>query len=76
VPSSSTVDGTGEAIVWGVGAEGDGRLRGFDGDTGKVVFDGGGVNEQMTGVRRYETPIVAHGRIFVAADQRLYAFTP
>ena len=39
-----------------------------------VLFSGGGVDEQMTFVRRFQTPIAVNGRIFVAADSELYAF--
>src|SRR5262249_45950577 len=67
--------GTSNAIVWSVGAEGDSRLRGFDGDTGRVIFAGGGPLEAMSFIRRFQTPIAARGRIFVAADSQLYAFT-
>jgi outer membrane protein assembly factor BamB len=74
-PIVTTPDGRSEAIVWSVGAGGDGRLRGFDGETGQVVFDGGGAGDAMSGVERYQTPIVAKGRIFVAGDREVYAFT-
>jgi len=74
-PIVTTPDGRSEAIVWSVGAGGDGRLRGFDGETGQVVFDGGGPGDAMSGVERYQTPIVATGRIFVAGDREVYAFT-
>ena len=74
-PIVTTPDGRSEAIVWSVGAGGDGRLRGFDGETGQVVFDGGGPGDAMSGVERYQTPIVAKGRIFVAGDREVYAFT-
>lgn len=33
-------------------------------------------DEQMSLVRRFQTPIAVNGRIFVAADNRLYAFVP
>ncbi len=75
-PIATTTDGRANAIVWSVGAEGDNRLRGFDGDTGQVLFAGGGSLEAMGNVRRFQTPIVAKGRIFVAADDRVYAFKP
>jgi hypothetical protein len=75
-PIATSTDGRANAIVWSVGAEGDNRLRGFDGDTGQVVFAGGGSLEAMGNVRRFQTPIVAKGRIFVAADNRIYAFKP
>jgi putative pyrroloquinoline-quinone binding quinoprotein len=74
-PMVTTTDGRSEAIVWSVGAEGDNRLRGFDGETGRPVFDGGGPGDRMSLVRRFQTPIVARGRIIVAGDDQLYAFT-
>lgn len=73
-PMVTTTDGTSEAIVWAVGAESDNRLHGFDGDTGAVIFGGGGATDAMGSTRRFITPIVAKGRIFVAADNQLYAF--
>jgi outer membrane protein assembly factor BamB len=74
-PIATTSDGTHDAIVWVVGAELDNRLHGLDGDTGKVVYAGGGMAEQLGKVRRFETPIVAAGRIFVGGDNAVYAFT-
>ena len=62
-------------IVWGIGSEGDQRLHGFDGDTGAVDFHGGGANELMAGTRRFNTAIAARGRIYVANDNKVYAFT-
>jgi hypothetical protein len=41
-----------------------------------VVFAGGGDGDKMGTVRRFSTAIAARGRIFVAGDDRLYAFTP
>jgi outer membrane protein assembly factor BamB len=74
-PIVTTTDGTSEPVVWTVGAESGSRLLAFDGETGGVLFDGGGPSEQMTYVRRFQTPIAVDGRIFVAADNELYAFT-
>jgi hypothetical protein len=74
-PIETTVDGTNQAIVWAVGAEDDERLHGYDGDTGAVVFAGGGAGDAMTSTSRFITPMVAKGRIYVAGDGRLYAFT-
>lgn len=73
-PMVSTIDGENEAIVWSVGAEGDNRLHGFDGDTGRVVFSGGGPGDVIGLVRRFHTPILANGRIYVAADGVVKAF--
>ena len=65
-------------IVWVVAAATGGqRLHGYDGDTGAVVFAGGGTNELMTGTHSYNTTgIEARGRIYIAADNKVYAFFP
>ena len=73
-PIVTTTDGKANPIVWAVGAEGDNRLHGFRGDTGAVVFSGGGQGEAMDEVRRFQTLIAAGGRLYVAADQHVYAF--
>ncbi len=67
-------------IVWVVGTDsrsgaGDNRLHGYDGDSGTVIYDGGGTNELMAGTHSYSTTgIVARGRIYVATDNKVYAF--
>src|SRR6266550_2385910 len=47
-PWVTTTDGTNNTIVWVAGVAGDQRLHGYDGDTGAVVYAGGGTNELMT----------------------------
>jgi hypothetical protein len=74
-PIVTTTDGHANAVVWGLGAGSSDRLRAFDGDTGQVLFDGTGAQNAMQNLRRYQTPIAAKGRIFVAGDNALYAFT-
>jgi hypothetical protein len=74
-PMVTTTDGSSQPIVWTVGAEGTNRLYAYDGETGATLFNGGGANDAMTLVRRFSTPIAAAGRVFVAADSQLYAFT-
>src|SRR5579883_556308 len=74
-PFVTSTDGTNNVIVWGIGCEGDQKLHGFDGDTGNVVFSGGTLADAMSGTRHMNTAIVAQGRIFVAADNEVYAFT-
>jgi outer membrane protein assembly factor BamB len=74
-PIVTTTDGTANPIVWTIGAEGTNRLYAYHGETGETLFDGGGPDEQMNFIRRFSTPIAADGRIFVAADDQLYAFT-
>jgi hypothetical protein len=73
-PIVTSTDGKSNAIVWTVGAGSSNRLHAFDGETGQVLFAGGGPDEQMTRVQNFQTPIVVNGRIFVAANDRIYAF--
>ena len=79
-PFVTSTGGTNNMIVWVVGTEtngfpGDQRLHGYDGDTGAVVYAGGGANELMAGTHSYSTTgIVARGRIYVAGDNKVYAF--
>jgi outer membrane protein assembly factor BamB len=74
-PIATTIDGKSEPIVWTVGTGSSNRLHAFDGDTGEVLFGGGGQEEQMNRVQNFQTPVVVNGRIFVAANDRIYAFT-
>ena len=53
-PFVTSTDGTNNTIVWVVGTDdhgivGDQRLHGYDGETGAVVYAGGGQNEVMAG---------------------------
>jgi hypothetical protein len=75
-PWVTTTDGTNNAIVWIVGSEdgGDQRLHGYNGDTGAVVYAGGGPNELMINTRKWNTGIVARGRLYFAASNKVYAF--
>jgi hypothetical protein len=73
-PAVTTTDGRSNPVVWIVGAEGDNRLHGFRGDTGEPLFTGGGADEAMGNVRRFSTILAAFGKLFVAADDRVYAF--
>jgi hypothetical protein len=80
-PFVTSTDGTNNMIVWVVGtgdkigSGGDQRLHGYDGDTGAVVYAGGGANDLMAGTHTWRnTGIVARGRIYVAGDNRVYAF--
>ena len=79
-PFVTSTDGSNNMIVWVVGTEdhgnpGDQRLHGYDGDTGAVVYAGGGPNELMAGTHFYSTTgIAARGRLYVAGDNKVYAF--
>ena len=74
-PFATSTDGSSNVVVWVVGNENDQRLHGFNGDTGAVVYSGGGANELMSGTHRFSTAIAARGRVYVATDNRVFAFT-
>ncbi|HLZ00980.1 MAG TPA: PQQ-binding-like beta-propeller repeat protein [Bradyrhizobium sp.] len=69
-PIATTTDGHSDPIVWMLGAEGDDRLHAFRGDTGEPIF----VSEPLSGLRRFQTPIATHDRLYVGADEQIYAF--
>src|SRR6266567_4535501 len=75
-PFVTSTDGTNNMIVWVVGTGGDDqRLHGYDGDTGAVVYAGGGANDLMAGTHSYSTTgIAARGRIYIGTDNKVYAF--
>jgi hypothetical protein len=68
--SMTTAQGA-NAILWYVGS--DNVLHGIDGTNGKNVYTG---TTTMANVKAHQTPIVANGRVFVASDSRIYAYTP
>ncbi len=72
-PIVTTSDGTNDAIVWSLGADGDNQLHAFDGDTGTpIAFAGSTV--KIPNMRRFNTPIAAKGRIIIGADNSVMAF--
>jgi PQQ enzyme repeat len=73
-PFVTSTDGTNNSIVWLIGSEGDQKLHGYNGQTGAVIFNGGGANELMSGTVRFNTGIAARGRIYVANNNKVYAF--
>ena len=73
-PIVTTTDGRSNPIVWILGAEGDGRLHGYRGDTGEPLSTGGG-GEAMSGLRHFQTLLAAGNRLYVGADGRVYAFS-
>ena len=76
-PFVTSTDGTNNMVVWavGTGTNGDQKLHGYDADTGAIVYAGGGANELMAGTHSYTTTgIVARGRVYIATDNKVYAF--
>ena len=74
-PVVTTTDGHSDPVVWMLGAEGDNRLHGFRGDTGEPVFKGGGPGDRLSGLHHFQDLLPAGGRLYVGADDRLYAFS-
>jgi hypothetical protein len=52
-----------------------GRLLGFNGENGMPVYTGGGTSDGVGSPNKFQTPIVAKGRIFVAAGNSVLALT-
>jgi len=74
-PWVTTTNGLDNAVVWAANSgSGDQRLRGFNGDTGAVVYNGGGPNELMNGTSKWNTGIVARGRMYFPGTNKVYAF--
>ena len=69
-PIVTTTDGQSNPIVWMLGAEGDNRLYGFRGDDGERLV----VSEALKGLRHFDTLIATPDRLYVAADDGVYAF--
>ena len=71
-PIVTTLRDGSNPIVWITGAEGDNLLHGFRGDNGAPLFR----SEAMRGLRHFGTILAANGRLYVAADGRIYSFLP
>ncbi|MET0384801.1 MAG: hypothetical protein ABW321_02525, partial [Polyangiales bacterium] len=71
-PIVTTTDGTNDSIVWYMAR---GSLLGFNGDTGEEVFAGGGSGDSFGTIAKFQTPIVAKGRIFLATRDGVIAYT-
>ncbi|MFZ0559192.1 MAG: hypothetical protein WAM55_07905 [Methylovirgula sp.] len=71
-PIVTTTDGHSNPIVWAVGAQGDGLLHAFKGDTGEVLYSG--PVQGLAGLHRLQTLIATEDRLYVGADGTIYAF--
>jgi hypothetical protein len=68
-PAITTTDGTSNAIVWFINGT---KLMGVDGDTGATLYAG---TDTCSGVHKWTAPIAVNGRIVVAGDSRLCAWS-
>jgi hypothetical protein len=67
---ATTTGGGANPIVWILGAEGDNRLHAFRGDNGEGLF----IGPTLSGLRHFQTLIATEDRIYIAADDAVYAF--
>ncbi len=70
-PFVTSTDGTNNVMVWGLGAGGNATLHAFDGDTGAPLFSS---STTIANTSPYITGIVARSRIYVAGENKIYAF--
>jgi outer membrane protein assembly factor BamB len=70
-PIITTTDGNANPLVWVAGTQ----LHAWDLTTGAVVLNGG-TAVATANVRRFSSPIVVNGRIFVGGDNQLFALKP
>jgi PQQ enzyme-like repeat protein len=68
-PIVTTTDGTTNAMVWVLGAEGDNQLHGFNALTGASVFSG----VTMSGLHHFQTILATKKRFYVAGDNEVYS---
>lgn len=68
-PIVTTRDGSAESVVWYTAT---GKLYGFNGETGMPVY----TSESLGTVNKFQTPIVAKGRLFIATSDQLVALKP
>ena len=71
-PIITTTDRIADPIAWMVGAEGDNMLHGYNALTGAPVSNGSGF--VMSGLHHFVTILATHRRLYVAADNTVYAF--
>jgi outer membrane protein assembly factor BamB len=69
-PIATSTDGTAESIVWIVAG---GKLLGYNGENGMPVYSGTAGEAGMPA--KFQTPIVAKGRMFFASGSSVIAFT-
>jgi hypothetical protein len=71
-PIVTTTDGKSESVVWYVAG---GKLVGFNGENGMPVYNGGGAMDGTGTTAKWQTPIVAKGRMFVGTNSGVVAYT-
>lgn len=71
-PISTTTDGMANSIVWYVAGT---RLMGFNGEDGTMIYGGNGAGDGMLSLDRFQTMMVAKGKMYFASDNALVRYT-
>ena len=71
-PISTTTDGMADSVVWYVQGS---RLLGFNGEDGTQIYGGMGAGDGMLSLDRFQTMIVAKGKMYFASDNQLVRYT-
>jgi outer membrane protein assembly factor BamB len=74
-PIITTTAAGADPIVWVTGAEGDNQLHGFNALTGTKIYPSGMVLYTMSNLHHFSTILAAEGRLYVAGDNKVYAFS-
>jgi hypothetical protein len=69
---STTTDGMADSVVWYVAGS---KLFGFNGEDGTMVYGGNGAGDGMLSLDKFQTPMVANGRMYFASTNQLVAYT-
>jgi len=64
---TTSSDSGADAIVWFAGN----HLNGWDVETGTQVYTG---SDSISNIQRFTTPIAARGHVYIAGDDKVYAF--
>jgi len=71
-PISTTTDGMANSVVWYVAGS---RLMGFNGEDGTMIYGGNGAGDGMLSLDRFQTMMVAKGKMYFASDNALVRYT-
>jgi outer membrane protein assembly factor BamB len=71
-PIVTSTDGKTDSVVWYLAG---GKIIGLNGETGMPVYDGGGAMDGTGATAKWQTPIVAKGRMFVGTNSGVVAYT-
>jgi hypothetical protein len=71
-PIITTTDGSSNPVVWVLGAGGDNKLHAFNAMTGASIYNS---TASLSGLHNFQTLIAANNKLYVAADNTVYAFT-